>query len=130
MSDINKDLDLNKLAEQLVNLKVLQINELATILKDQYGIEPASVAPVVVADTKAENQEAKEKTSFNLILKSVGTAKLKVIKAIKEITGLGLKESKELADNLPSTIKKDLKKADADNMKNLLEEAGAEVVLE
>lgn len=130
MSDTNKEIDLKKLAEQLVNLKVLQINELATILKEQHGIEPASVAPMVVENNKSEGEEIKEKTSFNLVLKSVGSAKLKVIKTLKGITGLGLKESKELADNLPSTIKKDIKKAEADNMKSLLEEAGAEVILE
>lgn len=130
MSNTNKQIDLHKLAEELVNLKVLQVNELTTILKDQYGIEPATAAPMVVESNKTEDQEIKEKTSFNLILKSVGTAKLKVIKTLKEITGLGLKESKELADNLPSTIKKDITKTAVDNMKSLLEEAGAEVVVE
>ena len=129
MPDTTKEVDLKKIAQELVNLKVIEVNKLLTILKEEHGIEPATTAPVVVAGNSAKNDEKKEKTSFNVVLKSVGVAKLKVIKALKEITGLDLKQSKELADKL-STVKENVKKEEAENIKSQLEEAGAEVVLE
>ena len=107
--------DLKAFAEQLVNLTVKEVNELAEILKTEYGIEPAAAA--------------EEKTSFDVILKSAGSAKLAVVKAVKELTGLGLKESKDLVDGAPSEIKKGVTKDEADALKKQLEEAGAEVEL-
>lgn len=120
--------DLKALAEQLVNLSVKEVNELATILKDEYGIEPAAAAPVIVAGGgAAEAGGAAEKTAFDVILKSAGANKLNVIKVVKELTGLGLKEAKELVDTAPKPIKEGVSKADADSLEAKLKEAGAEV---
>ena len=120
--------DLKAFAEQLVNLTVKEVNELAQILKDEYGIEPAAAA-VAVAAPAAAGEAAEEKTNFDVILKSAGAAKLQVVKKVKELTGLGLKEAKELVDGAPSTVKEGLPKAEAENLKKELEEAGAEVEL-
>ncbi len=121
--------DLKAFAEQLVNLTVKEVNELADILKEEYGIEPAAAGPVMVAGggAAAEEGAAEEKTSFDVVLVSPGAAKLKVVKAVKELTGLGLKESKELVDNAPSPIKEGIAKDEAEGLKKQLEEAGAEV---
>ena len=123
--------DLKTLAEELVNLSVKEVNELADILKDEYGIEPAS-APVVAAGP-AEGAEGgggeEEKTEFDVVLNSAGSAKLQVVKLVKELTGLGLKEAKELVDSLPKPVKEAMPKEEAENLKNKLEEAGAEVEL-
>ena len=121
--------DLKAFAEQLVNLTVKEVNELAQILKDEYGIEPAAAAVAVAAGPAAGAAAAEEKTSFDVVLKAAGGEKLKVVKLVKELTGLGLKEAKELVDGAPSTIKEGLAKADAEGMKAQLEEAGAEVDL-
>ena len=121
--------DLKAFAEQLVNLTVKEVNELAQILKDEYGIEPAAAAVAVAAGPAAGEAAAEEKDSFDVILKSAGAAKLAVVKAVKEQTGLGLKEAKELVDGAPSKVKEGLAKADAEGMKKQLEEAGAEVEL-
>lgn len=122
--------DLKKFAEELVNLTVKEVNELAEILKTEYGIEPAAAA-VAVAAGPAAGAEAvvEEKTSFDVILKSAGAAKLAVVKAVKELTGLGLKEAKDLVDGAPSELKKGVTKDEADALKSQLEEAGAEVEL-
>jgi large subunit ribosomal protein L7/L12 len=117
--------DLKAFAEQLVNLTVKEVNELAQILKDEYGIEPAAAA-VVAAPTGAAPAAA-EKTSFDVILKNAGAAKLGVVKIVKDITGLGLKEAKDLVDGAPKPIKEGISKEDAENVKKQLEEAGAEV---
>lgn len=121
--------DLKAFAEQLVNLTVKEVNELADILKEEYGIEPAASAPVMVAGGGGAGEEggAEEKTSFDVVLVAPGAAKLKVVKAVKELTGLGLKESKELVDNAPSPIKEGIAKDEAEGLKKQLEEAGAEV---
>lgn|SRR5690554_3946536 len=122
--------DLKAFAEQLVNLTVKEVNELATILKDEYGIEPAAAAPVMVAGGgEAGGAAAEEKTSFDVILKAAGSAKLAVVKKVKELTGLGLKESKELVDSAPKAIKEGVAKDEAEALKKELEEAGAEVEL-
>ncbi|BBD46414.1 MAG: 50S ribosomal protein L7/L12 [Petrimonas sp.] len=122
--------DLKAFAEQLVNLTVKEVNELAEILKTEYGIEPAAAAVAVAAGPAAEAAPAvEEKTSFDVVLKSAGQAKLAVVKAVKELTGLGLKESKDLVDGAPSEIKKGVTKDEADALKKQLEEAGAEVEL-
>lgn len=122
--------DLKKLAEELVNLTVKDVNELAQILKDEYGIEPAAAAVAVAAPAAgAAAPAAEEKTSFDVELKSAGAAKLQVVKLVKELTGLGLKEAKDLVDAAPSVIKEGLSKDDAENMKKQLTEAGAEVEL-
>ncbi len=122
--------DLKAFAEQLVNLTVKEVNELAQILKDEYGIEPAAAAVAVAAGSAtAGAAAAEEKNSFDVVLKSAGAAKLAVVKLVKELTGSGLKEAKELVDNAPSTIKEGLAKADAEGLKKQLEEAGAEVEL-
>ena len=122
--------DLKAFAEQLVNLTVKEVNELAEILKTEYGIEPAAAAAVAVAaGPAAEAAEVEEKTSFDVILKSAGAAKLAVVKAVRELTGLGLKESKDIVDGAPSEIKKGVTKDEADALKKQLEEAGAEVEL-
>src|SRR5688572_9425013 len=121
--------DLKAFAEQLVNLTVKEVNELATILKDEYGIEPAAAAPVMVAggaDTDA-GAAVEEKTSFDVILKSAGASKLAVVKLVKELTGLGLKEAKELVDGAPKPLKEGVAKDEADSLKKQLEEAGPEV---
>ncbi len=120
--------DLKAFAEQLVNLTVKEVNELATILKDEYGIEPAAAAPVMMAGGAAEGgAAAEEKTSFDVILKSAGAQKLAVVKLVKELTGLGLKEAKELVDGAPKSLKEGVAKDEADSLKKSLEEAGAEV---
>lgn len=121
--------DLKAFAEQLVNLTVKEVNELAQILKEEYGIEPAAAAVAVAAGPAAAGAAEEEKSSFDVILKSAGAAKLAVVKLVKELTGLGLKEAKELVDNAPSAIKEGLSKADAEGLKKQLEEAGAEVEL-
>ena len=122
--------DLKKFAEDLVNLTVKEVNELAEILKTEYGIEPAAAAVAVAAGPVAAGEAAEEeKTSFDVILKSHGTAKLAVVKAVRELTGLGLKESKELVDNAPTELKKGVTKDEADALKQQPEEAGAEVEL-
>lgn len=121
--------DLKAFAEQLVNLTVKEVSELQTILKEEYGIEPAAAAVAVAAGPAAGAAAAEEKTSFDVILKSAGGEKLKVVKLVKELTGLGLKEAKELVDGAPSTVKEGLAKADAEALKSQLEEVGAEVEL-
>lgn len=118
--------DIKKLAEELVNLTVKEVNELATILKDEYGIEPAAAA-VAVAAPAAAGEAAAEKTSFDVILKSAGGAKLQVVKVVKELAGLGLKEAKDLVDAAPKAIKEGVSKEEAESIKSALEEAGAEV---
>jgi len=121
--------DLKQIAETLVNLTVKEVNELATIMKDEYGIEPAAAAPVMVAGGAAGGAEeaAAEKTEFDVILKAGGANKLAVVKLVKELTGNGLKESKDLVDAAPSTLKEGVSKDEAEGLKKSLEEAGAEV---
>jgi len=121
--------DLKAFAEQLVNLTVKEVNELATILKDEYGIEPAAAAPVMVAGGAAggDAPAAEEKTSFDVILKAAGASKLAVVKLVKDLTGLGLKEAKELVDGAPKPLKEGIAKDEAESLKKSLEEAGAEV---
>ena len=121
--------DIKAIAEELVNLTVKEVNELATILKDEYGIEPAAAAVAVAAGPAAGAAAAEEKSSFDVVLKAAGAQKLAVVKLVKELTGLGLKEAKELVDGAPSVVKEGLAKADAENLKKSLEEAGAEVEL-
>jgi large subunit ribosomal protein L7/L12 len=121
--------DLKAFAEQLVNLSVKEVNELAQILKDEYGIEPVAAAPVMVAGAAAGGgaEAAAEKTSFDVILKSAGAAKLAVVKLVKDLTGLGLKEAKDLVDGAPKPLKEGVAKDEAESLKKQLEEAGAEV---
>ena len=120
--------DLKAIAEQLVNLTVKEVNELATILKEEYGIEPAAAAVAVAAPAAGgAAAAAEEKTSFDVVLKSAGAAKLQVVKAVKEACGLGLKEAKDLVDGAPSTLKEGIDKAAAEALKKALEEVGAEV---
>ncbi len=119
--------DLNKLAEQLVNLTVKEVNELAAILKDEYGIEPAAAAPVMVAGGASDAPAAAEKTSFDVILKEAGASKLNVVKLVKDLTGLGLKEAKDLVDSAPKPVKEGVAKDEAEGLKKSLEEAGAVV---
>jgi large subunit ribosomal protein L7/L12 len=122
--------DLKDFAEKLVNLTVKEVNELATILKDEYGIEPAAAAVAVAAGPAAGGDDAAEaQTEFDVILKAAGASKLAVVKLVKELTGLGLKEAKELVDNAPSPIKEAVSKDEAEGLKASLEEAGAEVEL-
>ena len=122
--------DLKALAEELVNLTVKDVNELATILKEEYGIEPAAAAVAVAAPAAGGAAEAAaEKTEFDVVLKSVGANKLQVVKAVKEACGLGLKEAKDLVDNAPSTLKEGLPKSEAESLKKTIEEAGAEIEL-
>ena len=121
--------DLKAFAEQLVNLSVKEINELAQILKDEYGIEPAAAAVAVAAGPAAGAAAEEEKSAFDVVLKSAGASKLQVVKAVKEACGLGLKEAKDLVDGAPSTIKEGVAKAEAEALKKQLEEAGAEVEL-
>lgn len=123
--------DLKKLAEELTGLTVLEVNELKTILKDEYGIEPAAAAVAVAAAPAAggEGAAAAEKTQFDVILKSAGGAKLQVVKLVKELTGLGLKEAKDLVDAAPKAVKEGVSKEEAESLKAQLEEAGAEVEL-
>jgi large subunit ribosomal protein L7/L12 len=118
--------DLKEFAEQLVNLTVKDVNELANILKDEYGIEPAAAA-VVAGPAAGGGEAAEEQTEFDVILKAAGGAKLAVVKLVKELTGLGLKEAKGLVDDAPSAIKEGVSKDEAEGLKTSLEEAGAEV---
>lgn len=123
--------ELKQIAETLVNLTVKEVNELAAILKEEYGIEPAAAAPVMVAGGAAggggEAAAAEEQTEFNVILKASGPNKLAVVKLVKELTGNGLKESKDLVDGAPATLKEGVSKDEAEGLKKSLEEAGAEV---
>ena len=119
--------DIKAIAEELVNLTVKEVNELATILKDEYGIEPAAAAVAVAAPAAGAAAAAEEKTSFDVILKSAGAAKLQVVKAVKEACGLGLKEAKDMVDGAPSKLKEGVAKEEAEALKKALEEAGAEV---
>ena len=122
--------DLKAFAEQLVNLSVKEVNELAQILKEEYGIEPAAAAVAVAAGPAAGAAAAEEeKSAFDVVLKAAGAEKLKVIKLVKELTGLGLKDAKDLVDKAPGVVKEALPKADAEGMKKQLEELGAEVEL-
>lgn len=123
--------DLKKLAEELVNLTVKEVNELAGILKSEYGIEPAAAAAVAVAGPAASAEVAEEavQTSFDVILKSAGESKLAIVKLVKELTGLGLKEAKAVVDGAPGAIKEGVSKDEAEALKKQLEEAGAEVEL-
>src|SRR5690554_605872 len=120
--------DLKQFAEQLVNLTVKEVNELATILKDEYGIEPAAAAVVVAAGGGGE-AAAEEQTEFDVILKAAGASKLAVVKLVKELTGKGLKEAKDLVDSAPQVVKEAASKDEAEALKKQLEEAGAEVEL-
>ncbi|MBO7445583.1 MAG: 50S ribosomal protein L7/L12 [Bacteroidales bacterium] len=120
--------DLKAFAEQLVNLTVKEVNELAQILKDEYGIEPAAAAVAVAAGPAAgAGPAAEEKTEFDVILKAAGAQKLQVVKLVKELTSLGLKEAKELVDGAPKAVKEGVSKDEAESLKKSLEEAGAEV---
>lgn len=123
--------DLKDFAEKLVNLTVKEVNELADILKEEYGIEPAAAAAVAVAGPAGggDGGAAEEKTEFDVILKAAGGSKLAVVKLVKELTGLGLKEAKEMVDAAPSTLKEGVSKDEAEGLKSSLEEAGAEVEL-
>ena len=122
--------DLKAFAEQLVNLTVKEVNELAQILKEEYGIEPAAAAVAVAAGPAAGGASAEEeKTNFDVVLKDAGASKLAVVKLVKELTGLGLKEAKALVDGAPGVVKEGLPKAEAEGLKKQLEEAGAEVEL-
>lgn len=121
--------DIKKLAEELVNLTVKEVTELAAILKDEYGIEPAAAAVAIAAAPAAAEAGEAEKSTYNVVLTSAGQAKVGVIKVVKEITGLGLKEAKDLVDGAPKAIKEGLSKEDAESIKAQLEEAGAEVEL-
>ena len=119
--------DIKKLAEELVNLTVLEVNELKTVLKDEYGTEPAAAVVAVAAEGGAAAGE--EKSEFDVVLKDAGAQKIAVIKAVKEATGLGLGETKAIVDGAPATVKEKVAKADAEAMKKALEEAGATVEL-
>ena len=122
--------DLKAFAEQLVNLTVKEVNELAAILKDEYGIEPAAAAPVMMAGGGGGGEAAPapvEKTSFDVVLKAAGPSKLAVVKLVKDLTGLGLKEAKELVDTAPKPVKEGVAKDEAEALRKQLEEAGAEV---
>ena len=119
--------DIKKFAEELVNLTVKDVQELAKVLKEEYGIEPAAAAAVVAAPAAAGEAAAAEQTEFDVILKSAGAAKLGVVKVVKELTGLGLKEAKDLVDGSPKAVKEKVSKAEAESVKAALEEAGAEV---
>ena len=119
--------DLKQFAEQLVNLTVKEVNDLATILKDDYGIEPAAAAVVVSGGGEAAAEEAQ--TEFTVILKAAGASKLAVVKLVKELTGLGLKEAKDVVDSAPSPVKEGVSKEEAEGLKKALEEAGAEIEL-
>jgi large subunit ribosomal protein L7/L12 len=119
--------DLKSFAEQLVNLTVKEVNELAQILKDEYGIEPAAAAVAVAAGGGAGAAAVAEKTTFDVILTEAGAAKLGVVKIVKDLTGLGLKEAKDLVDGAPKPLKEGISKEEAESMKKQLEEAGAKV---
>ena len=119
--------DLKEMAEALVNLTVKDVNELAAILKDEYGIEPAAAAVAVAAAGNGGGEEAAVQTEFDVILKAAGGSKLAVVKLVKELTGAGLKEAKEMVDSAPATLKEGVSKDEAEGLKSALEEAGAEV---
>ena len=122
--------DIKAIAEELVNLTVKEVNELAQVLKEEYGIEPAAAAVAVAAPAAGGAADAPaEKDSFDVVLAEVGANKLQVVKAVKEACGLGLKEAKELVDGAPATIKEGMAKAEAENLKKAIEEAGAKVEL-
>ena len=121
--------DIKAIAEELVNLTVKEVNELATILKEEYGIEPAAAAVAVAGPAAGGAAAAEEKTSFDVVLKSAGAAKLQVVKAVKEACGLDLKEAKEIVDGAPAKVKEGVGKEEAEALKKALEEAGAEVEL-
>ncbi|MCD7714166.1 MAG: 50S ribosomal protein L7/L12 [Prevotella sp.] len=122
--------DIKAIAESLVNLTVKEVNELAQVLKDEYGIEPAAAAVAVAAGPAAAGPAAaEEKTSFDVVLTEIGAAKLAVVKAVKEACGLGLKEAKDLVDGCPATIKAGLNKDEAENLKKVIEDAGAKIEL-
>ncbi|NCP21256.1 MAG: 50S ribosomal protein L7/L12 [Flavobacteriales bacterium CG_4_9_14_0_2_um_filter_35_242] len=121
--------DLKAFAEQLVNLTVKEVNELANILKNEYGIEPAAAAVAVAGPAAVATEDAEVQTEFTVILKAAGASKLAVVKLVKELTGLGLKEAKALVDEAPSPVKEGISKDEADALKKALEEAGAEVEL-
>ncbi len=121
--------DLKDFAEQLVNLTVKEVNELAGILKDEYGIEPAAAAVAVAAGGAGGGEAAEEQSEFDVILKAAGASKLAVVKLVKELTGLGLKDAKELVDGAPKAVKEGIAKDEAEALKAQLEEAGAEVEL-
>ncbi|MCF6182334.1 50S ribosomal protein L7/L12 [Lutibacter sp.] len=121
--------DLKDFAEQLVNLTVKEVNELANILKDEYGIEPAAAAVAVAGPAAGGEEAAEEKTEFDVILTAAGQSKLAVVKLVKELTGLGLKEAKGIVDSAPAPIKEGITKDEAEGLKASLEEAGAEVEL-
>ncbi|WP_119078837.1 50S ribosomal protein L7/L12 [Chitinophaga alhagiae] len=122
--------DVKALAEQLVGLTVKEVQELADVLKNEYGIEPAAAAVVVAADGGGGAAAAEEKTAFNVILKSAGASKLNVVKVVKDLTGLGLKEAKELVDGAPKAVKENVSKAEAEDLKAKLTEAGADVEIQ
>ena len=123
--------DIKDFAEKLVNLSVKEVNELANILKDEYGIEPAAAAVAVAAAPGASGgaDQAEDKSEFDIILKAPGGSKLQVVKAVKELTGLGLKEAKEIVDSAPKAVKEGVSKEEAEGVKKALEDAGAEVEL-
>ncbi len=121
--------DLKDFAEQLVNLTVKEVNDLATILKDEYGIEPAAAAVAVAGPAAGGGDAAEEQTEFDVILKAAGGSKLAVVKLVKELTGLGLKEAKGIVDSAPAAVKEGVSKDEAEGLKKSLEEAGAEVEL-
>ncbi len=121
--------DIKKLAEELVNLTVKEVNELAEILKEEYGIEPAAAAVAVAGPAAGGEEAAAEQTEFDVILKSPGGSKLAIVKLVKEMTGVGLKDAKELVDKAPTPIKEKITKEEAEALKTQLEEAGAEVEL-
>ena len=121
--------DLKSFAEQLVNLTVKEVNELATILKDEYGIEPAAAAVAVAGPAGDAGESAEEQTEFNVILKSAGQAKLQIVKLVKELAGVSLKDAKALVDAAPNALKEGVSKEEAESLKTQLEEAGAEVEL-
>ena len=121
--------DLKDFAEQLVNLTVKEVNELAGILKDEYGIEPAAAAVAVAGPAAGGDEAAEEQTEFDVILKAAGASKLAVVKLVKELTGLGLKEAKGIVDSAPAPIKEGVSKDEAEGLQKSLEEAGAEVEL-
>ena len=121
--------DLKAFAEQLVNLTVKEVNELAEIMKEEYGIEPAAAAVAVAGLAAGGGEEAEEQTEFDVILKAAGSSKLAVVKLVKELTGLGLKEAKGVVDSAPAPVKEGVSKDEAEGIKKSLEEAGAEVEL-
>ncbi len=121
--------DIKKLAEELVNLTVKEVNELAEVLKEEYGIEPAAAAVAVAGPAAGGEAAAAEQTEFDVILKSAGGSKLAIVKLVKEMTGVGLKEAKELVDKVPAPLKEKITKEEAEALKSQLEEAGAEVEL-